>query len=131
MDTIQQISAAAEAIKSDAPQRFPAAASPGDTWRQGDLYVEFVSKLPQTTTAPQNPKLAPGNTKGSRHILDSLEGVTIRQKLHPNPLDGPILSLSTERTISHPEHGDLILPPGTYEISYQRAFAKELKRVSD
>ncbi|NBT75135.1 hypothetical protein EBZ80_18265 [bacterium] len=38
---------------------------------------------------------------------------------------GPILRLAEPNVIAHPEHGDWLLPPGTYRITYQRTVAKD------
>ena len=136
MDTaiqvFEQVKSSAEAIKSSLPQRFPAAASAGDYWRQGDLYITLREACPDGCVSISAEKqLAPGTTMGSRHVLDSLAGVEVFRLAEPTALDGPILKLGEERTITHPEHGDVICPPGVYQITYQRAFAKELRRVAD
>lgn len=114
----------AESIKCDLPQQFPVAASPGDTFRQGDLYITLLDDLPEHCVyAPQQDlQLAPGQTKGSRHILDHHKGVAIYFRARSTPLDGPILHLTEQRTVTHPEHGHVILPPGIYAITYQRAY---------
>lgn len=46
---------------------------------------------------------------------------------------GPIVVLEQENTITHPEHGDWVLPPGTYRITYQRTLTREntVTRVLD
>lgn len=122
-EAMDQVRAQAEKIKSNAPHRFPAAASPGETHRQGDLYVTLLVGLPpMPTIQPTSPRrqLAVGNTQGSRHCLDSLSGVKCYEWSDATPFDGPILDISQERVIEHPEHGHLILPPGVYGVTYQR-----------
>ena len=123
----------AETIKNDEPQRFPEAASVGDVWRQGDVYIERLAGVPKNATvdAKTDMQLAPGTTQGSRHVLDSLQGVTMYRLAIPTVLDGPVLLTTEERTITHPEHGDVILPPGCYGVTYQRMFAAELRRQQD
>jgi hypothetical protein len=127
------VQSSAEAIRNDQPQNFPAAASPGDTWRQGDLYIELLAEVPAGAVPIAKPskQLAPGETQGSRHILDSLAGVTMYRLAEPTVLDGPIVVLEKTRTLTHPEHGDVVLPPGTYGVTYQREYAEELRRVAD
>jgi hypothetical protein len=112
----------AERIKSDETQRFPEAASVGDTHRQGDVYITLLAAVPDVAKRETKPaaQLAPGTTQGSRHILDSMDGVAMYRLPNPGMLDGPIVECRKERTITHPEHGDVILPPGVYQISYQR-----------
>lgn len=131
--SFQSVQNSAEQIKNDQPQLFPAAASPGDCFRQGDVYIELLAELPPNRKLVEkpDPQLAPGTTKGSRHILDSLQGVEMWALASPTPLDGPLLRTTEERTITHPEHGNVILPPGIYGITYQRAYADELRRVAD
>jgi hypothetical protein len=119
---IQSIRTTAEEIRNDATQRFPAAASPGDCWRQGDVYITLLDALPRGAALVEQPalQLVPGTTQGSRHCLDSLEGVAVYRLAKAGPLDGPVLECRVERTITHPEHGDVVLPPGLYGIHYQR-----------
>jgi len=119
---IQRIQTIAETIRNDRPQRFSEGASPGDCWRQGDVYIELLPSVPNGAKPAKNAvsQLVPGSTRGSRHCLDSLDGVTIYILANPTNLDGPVLECRTERTIRHPEHGNVILPPGVYGITYQR-----------
>jgi hypothetical protein len=125
----------AEKIKNDATQRFPEAASCGDSWRQGDVYVTLIDGVPSGAKIDTKPgmQMATGNTQGSRHCLDSLVGVTVYRLPNPDMLDGPVIVLNRERTLTHPEHGDVVLPPGTYQISYQRNLDSEerAQRVAD
>ena len=46
---------------------------------------------------------------------------------------GPIFNLTKTNTVTHPEHGDWILPPGSYRITYQRTVTREntVTRVLD
>ena len=123
----------AEKIKSDGVQRFPDAASVGDAVRQGDLYITRMAAIPSgCVLVPDHPaQLAEGASQGSRHVLDALEGVEVFRRVDEDALQGPLLRISVERTVTHPEHGDWVLPAGCYEITYQRQFADELRRVTD
>ena len=132
--TMQQIQARAEEIKRNEPQRFPAAASVGDTFRQGDVYFTLLDVAPADCDEVTGElQLAPGTTQGSRHLLDSLDGVTSYRLREPGLLDGPVLLLTEERTVTHPEHGYAILPAGTYRVTYQRDLDEEerVRRVQD
>jgi len=121
----------AEKIKSDATHRFPQAASFGDIWRQGDVYITLVESVPEGfTSSGVQPQLAPGTTKGSRHILDHSDVEMFRNET-ADALTGPVFRTGKDVTVTHPEHGDVICPPGIYAITYQRAFADELRRVAD
>lgn len=119
---IKAIQEAGEEICNAEEQRFPEAASPGDSWRQGDVYITLLGGLPNGAETDPNPQrqLVPGTTQGSRHCLDGLGGVIIHRLRSPGPLDGPILECQQEATITHPEHGNVVLPPGIYGIHYQR-----------
>lgn len=130
--TLEKIREAAEKIKNGDPQRFPEAGSAGDYFRQGDIYVTRLDKVPdKANLATFVYQLAVGETRGARHCLDAKDGVTMYRVENADVLTGPVIDLAQERTITHPEHGDLILTPGVYSITYQRQFAEELKRVMD
>lgn len=131
---IGEIQESAEKIKSDAPQRFSEAASVGDTHRQGDIYITMLEGVPKgAKSIPNRRQLAEGSTQGSRHCIDSFDGVTMFEKKDKTQFDGPILMLEQERTIEHPEHGNVTLPPGCYGVTYQRDLDAEERerRVAD
>lgn len=127
---IKRVQEQAEKIRNDAGHRFTAAASPGDAFRQGDIYITLLERLPADAKPMPTPhlQLVPGATQGSRHCLDSLEGVSMFALAAPGPYDGPVLVITgTERTIAHPEHGDVALPGDgrCYGITYQRDLDEE------
>jgi hypothetical protein len=97
------------------------------------LYIERLECVPARCVPDRKPsaQLAPGTTQGSRHVLDSLDGVSVYRLAENTVLQGPVLLVTTERTVTHPEHGNVVLPPGIYSITYQRQFAEELRRVAD
>lgn len=132
---IRAIQKTAEKIRNDGEQRFPEAATPGDCWRQGDVYITLLETLPRNAVPVATPQLqlVPGNTQGSRHCLDSLDGVSMYSIEDASPLDGPVLECRMERTITHPEHGNVVFPPGIYGIHYQRDLDSEerQRRVVD
>lgn len=129
---VASVQTQAEKIKSDAPHRVETI-SHGDTWRQGDLYITSIAGVPAGSTkmAKPRPQLAPGDSQGSRHVLGSSVGVTMYDPPNPTPLDGPIVDLAKRTTITHPEHGDVSLPPGCYAVTYQRAFGDKLRAQQD
>lgn len=101
-------------------QRFLEAANIGDAARQGDVFIALIDKVPtKAKKIPVPTQLAPG-TQGSRHTLDSIEGVTAYQLAEPTEFDGPVLDLAEEREVCHPEHGHIVFPPGVYQVTYQR-----------
>jgi len=186
-----------ERIKNDADQHFPAAASIGDAVRQGDIYIQliddfsgvpaFYKKLEKGNYPLQ---LAPGNTRGSRHMLEESDGAEIfvldvevdasastdeaivltqdsqvnltkaigelaKSIANESPevaqrwqsrtrragaiiadaldFSGPIMKLKNTATVSHPEHGNWILPAGTYRVTFQRTVdaTSRIRRVLD
>jgi hypothetical protein len=124
---IQMISETAEEIRNDSEQQFPEAATPGDCWRQGDLYITLLGEIPSGMKRVKKPsrQIVPGTTQGSRHCVDSLVGVKMYEIEKPGQLDGPVIECKKERTITHPEHGNVVLPPGIYGIHYQRDLDSE------
>lgn len=127
---LKLIASQAECIKSNETQRFSEAAPFDSTWRQGDIYITLLEKIPKEFTQCKfEAQLAPGTTKGSRHILS--DEVTMYKNPKADALTGPLFKNSDEVTVTHPEHGNVVLPPGIYGVTYQRAFAEELRRVED
>jgi hypothetical protein len=105
----------------------------GDVVRQGDLYLVCLDKLPGGT-ATQERQLAPGNTQGSRHILSGNCEI-VKDVIFNNMgavLVGPAFKCKGDVEVTHPEHGNKILPDGTvWQVTYQLAHSDELKRVQD
>lgn len=138
MKAFSDVQSHAESIRNNETQRFPEAASPGDRIRQGDVYFTLLDALPPgcvPTKIGAGLQLAPGSTQGSRHCLDSADGLTAYLLPNPGPLDGPILVLEQERTVTHPEHGHWTLPGEgrIYAVNYQRNLDAEEReqRVQD
>lgn len=123
-----------EKIDAAQPQRFPEAASAGEYFRQGDVYIVKLDAIPTGAKAVKaEAQLAPGESQGARHVLDSLEGVRMFRRDDPSGLIGPVLLVEEVRTVTHPEHGHVVLPPGCYEVRFQRELDAELReqRVQD
>ena len=134
IEAISKVKAAGEkASKRREVRRFSEAASVGENIRQGDIYIARIDSPPVGAKAiPVRLQLAEGETQGSRHILDSAEGVTMFEA----PIDGvaeylvgPILVLTRERTITHPEHVHVVCPPGVYRVTYQRSLDREEQEI--
>lgn len=104
-----------------------------DSWRQGDVEIIYLgSERPASLEETKVPsQLAPGTTKGSRHILVA-KNVSAYKVSNPSPLEGPVLHCPEGMTVEHPEHGDITFnESGYYAITYQRAMAEELRRQAD
>ena len=131
VEVYEEIKAGVESIKNDDCQSFPEAASVGDYWRQGDIYITKLESIRSAgdVSIPDTEirQLAPGTTQGSRHIVEGDATVYARSG---DALTGPVV-VSKGCTITHPEHGNVKLPPGVYGITYQRAYAEERRRVAD
>jgi hypothetical protein len=196
-DTVRLVEEAVERIKNDGDQTFPSAASIGDAVRQGDIYIQLIDDFEgvpalykKLESVPYPLQLAPGNTKGSRHMLEESAGAEVfvvdlevdqsnstdddvlftaeSQREFANKVDalaqaitnesqeernrwqsrtrragaliadaidfsGPIMKLKNSATVSHPEHGNWVLPAGTYRITFQRTVdsTARIRRVLD
>lgn len=119
---VETVQAVAKTICKRETQEFPVGASVGDCVRQGDVYITLLAEVPHGCKEQKewDVQLAPGTTQGSRHVLDSRDGVKCYTHPDATEFDGPILVLTKTRELTHPEHGNWILPPGIYGISYQR-----------
>jgi hypothetical protein len=141
METIEinELIKHAEDIANDRPQNFPEAASTNDVIRQGDIFLWTLEKLPQDIKKiPARLQLTPSNETsiGSRHCLDSLEGIEMYEFSDKGPYDGPVFVIQEGyiRSIPHPEHGCWQnMKPGIYGVSYQRTVDSEnqIRRVLD
>ena len=138
MEQIERhLSETSEQIRQGVPYRISEAADVGSGVWQGDLGIEIIEQVPRDYTVvvrptAENLKLVPGDTRGSRHILDSHDGVSMFRKADwgPESLDGPCLIVDQERTIEHPVHGAVIIPAGfTVRCRYQRVWDEEKKKA--
>ena len=145
LEAYKQVKEAGEARarkwKPDELFLFPAAASDGDCFRQGDVYITYLENIPAGYKKVQNPALLRAKvtrdadqTKGSKHIFDKLEGITMYDVDNPTELQGPVYKLDETRTLTHDEHRHVQIPggmPGCFRITYQRAHGEEVRRVRD
>lgn len=143
----------AEKIKSGEPQ-VVGTMSPGDTQRQGDVYIVclgpknsgVLAQLGNLTPIAER-QLAPGETQGSRHILEGdvrlfratepgkvaavinglVKGAAVQEALI-----GPVFETGAKTELTHPEHGNFKYPEGEICATvYQRAHADEVRRQVD
>lgn len=130
MTAIDRIQEHVSKIHPGLPFTISAAAQPGHGVAQGDLHLILIDKVPKGYKPVFNPspQLVPGNTEGSRHCLDSLDGVTLYRKddwetVAEETFYGPVLVFTQERTVLHPKHGDVTIPAGTTILcTYQPEF---------
>jgi hypothetical protein len=100
------------------------------SYRQGDILLIQIKAIPPD--ARKMPKgrsivLGEGETVGHRHEI-----------LEPSKLDSYrraealYLEVAEEIALVHPEHAQVALLPGSYEVIRQHEFTrKEIKRVQD
>lgn len=105
---------------------------------QGDLALLRLADVPANSKPQQNRtvrQLVEGNTRGSRHCVSmgSMADLSWFTSADKGVLVGDIISSSKSIEIEHPEHGNIVLPAGSYQVRYQRAYdpLKELKRQRD
>jgi hypothetical protein len=111
----------------------------GQVVRQGDIYIERVAALEDKGNAVKSRQLAPGTSKGSRHIVSESEAVTLWET-KPS-LDGKAafqigagIEAEGDVTVTHPEHawikiiGDKV--KRFYQVWFQADFARK-ERAQD
>lgn len=109
----------------------------GDVVRQGDIYLVCISKLPDGEKFEGN-QLVAGNTQGSRHCAEgnvkivSIKNFEYNGRTINSVLLGPAFECVGDVEVTHPEHGNKILPQGTcWQVVHQQAYADEIRRVQD
>lgn len=116
---------------------------PGQAIRQGDIYMICVNPKGETVipatkftnellidtrnykTKTKNRQLAPGTSKGSRHIITSVAEIFEYTNTRWDILGGPLVVSDVEIVLAHPEHAHYRLPAGTYAVRFQRNYAKD------
>lgn len=141
------VSASVEAIKNDAHETIEAMEA-GDVVRQGDLYLVALDEAPDRQADYDGRQLAPGDTQGSRHLVEGdcavytaveAHATAILNRLVPATKGqqlflGPVVQAApgAAPVFTHPEHGDRTLPAGgCFLVVYQRAHADEIRRQTD
>ncbi len=155
VDALQRICEAVEKIRND-EEAVVGSVSYGDVVRQGDLYLIVLSELPVGLLPITDRQLAPGTSQGSRHVLEggcdifeipeNLKKTAIeminwacclktKDALHPGRdgvLIGPAFRTVNHVVLTHPEHGNRVLPDNeNFVVVYQRALANEVRRQLD
>ncbi len=112
-------------------------------YRQGDVLIERIAKIP-TTAAKQNKSkhiiLAHGEVTGHHHALESADsadwwqaGEISSANQKPATLAGELfVSLPSGGVVTHQEHSEITLPVGNYRITRQREYSPEaIRNVAD
>ena len=123
MDKIQK-----EADKHTDELRFVRTIAIDDVVRQGDIYITCTDLDPRGEEIAER-QLAPGSTKGSRHVA---HGDVKLYKVNNDVLTGPLIVARERFEVKHPEHSNISMPSGSYAVTYQRDLAAEERaRVQD
>ncbi len=134
VQVMQKIRSHGEQVADDSLRSVGALAE-GDHTAQGDVMFWFLDNLPKDCIKTINPErqLAPGTTLGSRHCvcISDMHKIEFYNLKNPNALQGSILKCRDSVTIEHPEHGNQKLREGIWFVTYQRAYADELRRIED
>lgn len=124
VDILKQVEETAETHKV-AEERDARMMPVGRVFRQGDLYIHRVTEnFPHGPFTP-NRQLVDGTSKGSRHVAElpakCYLGVKhpTSQMLNRSQAIGPLIHSEEEFVISHPEHSDVRLSGGWYQITHQ------------
>lgn len=111
----------------------------GEVVRQGDIYIERVSAIASKGAEVKSRQLAPGTTKGSRHIVDESPSVTLWES-KPS-IDnkaafqvGPAIEAKCNFSVTHPEHAWIKFVVGNvaqfFQVWFQADFARK-ERAKD
>jgi hypothetical protein len=130
--------AASERIDCAKPLRLCELSAGADFARQGDVYLFPLARVPAGCVVVERPtetewQLAVGATQGSRHVVapECRSAVWLYRLAMQNEFAGPCLECPEGVTITHPEHGVHVLPPGIYAVGYQRVWSEVARRVAD
>ena|SRR5688572_19733074 len=97
-------------------------------WRQGDVFVVTVDRLPPGHRESHSLVLAKGEMTGHAHRIAESDAATA------SLIDGRMFLEvgAAQATLTHDEHAPITLPRGCYEIRIQREYAPaEIRRVVD
>ena len=111
----------------------------GEVARQGDIYIERIPAIAAKGNPVKSRQLAPGTTKGSRHIVDESPSVTLWES-KPR-LDnkeafqvGPAIEAKGDFSITHPEHARIKFVVGKvthyFQVWFQADFVRK-ERAQD
>jgi len=100
-------------------------------YRQGDVFVEQVSSIPQDAKKQENKEkiiLAWGEATGHHHSIE----VTEATESFVDSAGLLYLSLQEETTLTHQEHAPINIPEGFYRVTIQREYSpEEIRNVLD
>jgi hypothetical protein len=93
-------------------------------WRQGDIFIARVSRLPAGLQLRPHCVLAEGEVTGHSHRIKDPDTAL----LYAHATDYFLDVTAREATVVHEEHGPITLPRGTYRVWRQREYSPEAVR---
>lgn len=107
----------------------------GQVVRQGDIYIHRVSCNHPHGLKTKNHQLAVGYGLGSRHIADEsfdvYYGTTLPEYVNSKHFLGQLIKGTKDSSmITHPEHGNICVGKGTFQITHQMDI-RTMQRVRD
>lgn len=91
-------------------------------WRQGDVLIDRIEEIPPSAFRLKRPILASGDTTGHRHRIKDPRTARLLWTHQSRPGQVFLEVIADEATVSHPEHGEIVLPRGLYRVWRQREF---------
>lgn len=96
----------------------------GKVARQGDVYIHRVDPSHAHGSETTDRQVAVGNTQGSRHIVEGAAVKLYYGTKAPSYVDsraplGPLVEAESEWVLTHPEHPNMYLPAGSYQVTHQ------------
>lgn len=133
IDTVTTINRIRENAKAMPEVRVIREMKIGQVVRQGDIYIERVKEIEGKGKAVKSRQLAPGNTKGSRHIVDESPSVKIWESSpalgsRARFQVGPAIEAVGDFAVSHPEHAWVRFALGVkaaFQVWFQADFARK------
>ncbi len=91
-------------------------------WRQGDVLIERVGAIPASARRLRRPVLASGDSTGQRHQIRDRRAARLLSSGEGGATQLYLEVLAEEAGVVHPEHGEIVLPRGSYRVWRQREF---------
>ncbi len=91
-------------------------------WRQGDVLIERVGEIPAEAKRLKRPILASGDATGQRHQIKDRNAARLLAWNDGGATRLFLEVVADEAEVVHPEHGEIVLPRGTYRVWLQREF---------
>lgn len=107
----------------------------GEVVRQGDIYIHRVEDNHPHGEKTKNYQLAMGSNLGSRHIADEsfdvYLGTTLPEYVDSKHFLGQLIKgKKNSSLITHPEHGNICVGKGTFQVTHQMDI-RTMRRVRD